>query len=100
MLFAASGLVFLLFVTVSVATILDARARIRHRATEMNRASVSWNEAVSLGYGLVAPGEIETLKAAKFSSSLLSIIEVHSDANRSSSQAEAAVGALANDSRD
>lgn len=95
MLFAASGFVFLLFATVSVATVLDARGRIRQRATEMKRASVSWNEAVGLGYGFVAPGEVETLNAAKFSSSLLSIIEAHSDASRSSSQAEVVVDALA-----
>ena len=100
MLFAASGLLFLLFAAVSAATIVDARARIRQRATEMKRASVSWNEAVGLGYGFVAPGEIETVKAAEFRSSLLSIMEAHSDAGGSFSEAEAAVGELADVSGD
>jgi hypothetical protein len=97
MLFAISGIVFLLFVTVSVATILDAQARIRHRSAEMNRASVSWNEAVTLGYGLIAPAEIESREAASFTSSLLAASGAHAEASRSSSQVEAALGALATD---
>jgi len=100
MLFAVSGLVFLLFVTVSVATILDVRARIRHRAAEMNRASVSWNEALTLGSGLMAKGDVETLDAASFSSSLLCVIGAHSQTSGGPSQAEVAVPALAHHSRD
>jgi hypothetical protein len=100
MLFAVSGLVFLLFVTVSVASIREVRARIRHRAAEMNRAAVSWHEALTLGNGLMAQGELETLEAASFSKSLLRVIGAHSEASGGSSQAEVAVGALAHDSRD
>jgi hypothetical protein len=97
-LFAASGLVFLLFVTSSVAIILNARAGIRLRAAELNRASVSWNQAVTLGYGLIAPDEIETVDANSFSSSLVSAIKVHSDANHTSLRAEVSVDEVTPDS--
>ena len=100
MLFTASGLVFLLFVTISVVIILDVRAKIRYRATQMNRASVSWNEALALGNGFIAPDEIETLDANAFSTCLLSAIEGHAEAGRGCAPAEETVSLPARGSRD
>src|SRR4051812_5191506 len=82
MLFVAGGLAFITFLTIAFVGIADVRTRFRRFEAEMEAVFPVMNHAWSTGNTLpteVTPEQMDTLETACFSSSLFSVMKVHSE---------------------
>lgn len=85
MLFAAGGLAFITFLTIAFVGVADARAKLRRFENEIDAIFPAGDD--HLNTGNMFPGELDrvehdSLEMAAFSSSLLSAMNVHSQAQR------------------
>ena len=83
MLFTAGGLAFITFLTIAFVGVAEARVKLRRFEKEIDSLSPAADDPLSTGNilrGELAQDEHESLEAAAFSSSLLSAMNIHSEA--------------------